>query len=123
MRFNSHDDAVKHLKKRPGVGTLALITTIKDGVDKHRLTLGCRVSGSNAKTVKSERGLSPKAWAVIRGVLELQSLCINDESLELFVLDYSDAFHMLPLDFDEQPFVQQRFVVKVFVWGVLRRAS
>ena len=96
MRFGFHEDAVSYLGKQPIVSKLALITTVKDGVGKHRLMLDRRVSGSNARTKKSERILLPKAWDIIRDVLEMQALCIHDESLELFVLNLSDAFYMLP---------------------------
>ena len=43
MRVETHEDAVRYLDNEPIVSKLALITTIKDGVEKHRLILDCRL--------------------------------------------------------------------------------
>ena len=91
------------MNTKPIVSYIALITTIEDGVEKHGLVLYCRMSGSNSRTLNSERILLPKAWDIIGGALGMQALCVDDEPLELFVLDFSDAFYMLPLGYDEQP--------------------
>ena len=53
----------------PTLSKLALITTMKDGVLKHRLILDCRVSGVNDHSHKIERVLLPSAWDIIHDTL------------------------------------------------------
>ena len=57
----------------PVLSKLALISTFKDGVWKHRLVLDCRVSGSNSATHKYERIILPRIWDVIRDSLNLKA--------------------------------------------------
>ena len=85
--------------KLPTLSKLALITTIKDGVLKHRLILDCRVSGVNDAAIKVERILLPSAWDVIHDTLAMQAKVIPSagETMKYLVCDFKDAFLMLPL--------------------------
>ena len=70
-QVSSLSEAKKIIGADPVVSKLALITTEKDGVLKHRLILDCCVSGTNSATTKYERIILPKAWDVIRDSLVL----------------------------------------------------
>mgnify|MGYP006875435449 CR=1 FL=1 len=56
----------------PVTSKLALITTEKDGVLKHRLILDCRVSGANDAASRFERILLPKAWDIVGSIMDLK---------------------------------------------------
>ena len=60
----------------PILSKLALITTIKDGVLKHRLILDCRVSGVSDAAIKVERILLPSAWGAIHDTLAMHAKVI-----------------------------------------------
>ena len=85
--------------KMPILSKLALITTIKDGVLKHRLILDCRISGVNDAAIKVERILLPSAWDVIHDTLSMHAKIIPKagEVMKYLVCDFKDAFFMLPL--------------------------
>ena len=64
-----------------------MITTEKNGVLKHRLILGCRVSGANDAAKRYERILLPKAWDVVAAIMDLKKRAGKQDIIELMVLD------------------------------------
>ena len=62
---------------------LALITTTKDGVLRHRLIFDCRVSGTNDRAVKHERIILPSAWDVVHGVLIMKAKSADTDEFYL----------------------------------------
>ena len=96
--FSSKRAAIQYLEgHKPVSSKLALVRNEKDGVVKCRLILDCRMSGSNDAARKRERVLLPKCWDIVRDVMALRKGCKRGESIFLFVLDFRDAFYMLPL--------------------------
>ena len=70
------------------------------------MILDCRVSGANDAAHRFERILLPKAWDIVSGVMHLHKRTSPGENVELLVLDYADAFYMLPLvDCEKRYFV------------------
>ena len=102
-QFDTYDAAVAYLSGREPVSSkLAVVKNVSDGVVKYRLILDCRVSGASDAAERRERNLLPKAWGIIRGIMALRKACCEGESVYLFVLEFKDAFYMLPLLSDER---------------------
>ena len=94
-------EAIRYLKgERPLVSKGALISKLKDGVLKHRLTLDSRTSGANDATHKWERILLPRAWDVVQDATNLKRAAVEqgeDPSIWHCLCDVSDAFLQDPL--------------------------
>jgi hypothetical protein len=95
--FALFDDVVKFVEGQPVISKLALITKIHATIAKRRLLLDCKVSGANSHTTQWERIILPLVSDVIQDSLDLASRCEGAEDISYFVLDFKDAFWMLPL--------------------------
>ena len=100
--FSNEHAAIAYLKSNPVVAKMALISKEKDGILKHRLILDCRVSGVNERATRNERIVLPRIWDAVRDGLELMLYGEAGHTLEFMVLDFKDAFYMLPLAHAEQ---------------------
>ena len=107
----------------PVTSKLALITTEKDGVLKHRLILDCRVSGANDAARRYERILLPKAWNVVAAIMDLKKRAGKQEIIELMVLDFSDAFYMLPLLPEERKYFAAHLGDSFYLWDRIAQGS
>ena len=107
----------------PVTSKLALITTEKDGVLKHRLILDCRVSGANDAAKRYERILLPKAWDVVAAVRDLKKRAGKQDIIELMVLDFSDAFYMLPLLPEERKYFVAHLGDSFYLWDRIAQGS
>ena len=107
----------------PVTSKLAVVTNISDGVIKYRLTLDARVSGSNDAAVRQERISLPKAWDIVRDIMALRKQCRRREDVYLFVLDFRDAFYMLPLLPSERRYFTAYHAGRWYVWGRVAQGS
>ena len=81
------------------------------------------MSGSNDAAFRSERILLPKAWDVVSGIMELQKRVVDGEVVEFVVLDFADAFYMLPLRGDERSYFTAQYRGEFFVWMRIAQGS
>lgn len=123
IKFPSIEEAETYLGSKAIVSKLALITTEKEGIVKHRLILDCRVSGSNDHTRKSERILLPRAWHVIKDALQLAAMKKDEEEITFAVCDFTDAFYMIPLHRDEQRYFVASHKGCIYVWRRIAQGS
>ena len=100
----------------PILSKLALITTCKDGVYKHRLILDCRISGSDDRAVNVERALLPGAWNVVHDTLMMKTKANQEYALRYLVLDFKDAFFMLPLRPEECRYYCSSYKGRYYIW-------
>ena len=100
----------------PILSKLALITTVKEGVLKHRLILDCRVNGVNDHALKVERIILPSAWDVIHDTLILRAKMKSGQRLCYMVLDFKDAFFMLPLWASECRYCASLYKGHYYIW-------
>ena len=73
------------------------IVKIKNGKTKKRVILDCKQSGVSRKTKRRYKVSLPKITDVVRDILVLLASRCQDEGIELFILDFSDAFWNVPL--------------------------
>ena len=115
--FSSYRDVKRFLRGRDPVSSkLAVVKNESDGIIKYRLILYCRVSGSNDAAERRERVLLPKAWDIIRDIMALRKNCKSHEEVFLFLLDFKDAFYMLPLLDEEYRYFTAFHDGKWYVW-------
>ena len=121
--FPDEQSAISYLEANPVVAKMALISKEKDGVLKHRLILDCRVSGSNERATRNERIVLPRIWDAIRDGLELMLYGEPGHTLDFMVLDFRDAFYMLPLAHAEQRYFSAFYKGRFYVWQRVAQGS
>ena len=91
--FDDYQTACRHIAADDLIySKLALITTTKDGIVKHRLILDLRVSGCNDAATKVERIILPSAWDVINNAMRVVARGGDSSNISFFVCDFRDAF-------------------------------
>ena len=103
----THLTAVTHQELTQFLGgeapILSKIGLIVKGAKK-RMILDTKESGLKHCSAKHQRVLLPRLLDAITQGLNLLSECGAEESVDWFVLDYSDAFWQVPLHPDERRF-------------------
>ena len=89
-----------------------MITKEKDGRIKRRLILDCKESKVNQKAGNGGKLLLPRTTDAIDDALFLMNQCSSGETIEWFVLDFTDWFYNVPLHPSER---------KHFTWSYKRR--
>jgi hypothetical protein len=127
------EDVVKRFGLAVTVSKLAAV--IKERPDKSikvRLIVDFLRSGVNALLKAGERVVLPRLRDVLRNIMWMQAKAEGGDDVELFVADFMDAFHTLPVSDEEKhlqvfmskPGVFEMFVTVIFgaktaplVWG------
>jgi hypothetical protein len=98
---------------------LGLVRKVKpDGSIKYRLVWDFRRSGVNETISQGERILLPSLLDVVRSA---RGLADRRSHLQIFFIgvDVSEAFHLIPLNEDEQALTAARFGNKLYIFKVL----
>ena len=91
----------------------------KLGRTKHRITLDCKKAGLTRSSKRSERTMLPRVSDAVSDIMELSE---TDMSLDLEVLilmgvlDFTDAFWMIPLHKSERRYFVTRIGDRYFVF-------
>ena len=107
----------------PYLSKLALITTSKDGVLKHRLILDFKMSGINDRATKTERIVLPSAWDVVHDSLAMSTRLRAGQHIKYLVLDFSDAFYMMPLWKGELRYCGAWYKGAYYIWLAIPQGS
>ena len=86
----------------PHFSRFGLIAKMKDGKVKKRIILDCLASGLWKRTKRRFRMILPRLTDVVQDLLILLSRCLPHEDVELFVVDFCDAFWNVPLAPEER---------------------
>ena len=109
--FSSLDELRSFLGEEPILNKIGLIVKSKNGKTKTRMILDTKVSNLKACSRKAQRVLLPRLLDAIVQGLENYSKCEQDESLDWFVLDFSEAFWQVPLEPSERRFFCCKLVI------------
>ena len=102
--FTSIEGLHNFLGEQPILNKIGLIVKTRNGVTKTRMILDTKVSNLKSCSKKSQRVLLPRLLdAVVQGLDNLSS-CTDRESVDWFVLDFSEAFWQIPLEPTERKF-------------------
>jgi len=99
--FDKFEDVVAFLGERPVLSKFGLVIRIRAGKRKARIILDSKSSGVSDTSAKSERIILPKLLDVVYDILNLLA---TGQEIELFVIDFSNAFWLLPLPVNERKF-------------------
>jgi len=118
--FDSYDELVMFLgNETPVFSEVHVITKVKNGRTKHRLILDCKKAGPTRSSRRAERSILPKVTDAVGDVMELSEADARDlvAMLILFgVLDFSDAFWVIPLQKSERRFFTTRIGSKSYMF-------
>jgi len=117
-QFDSEAELADFLGEHPVYSKFGMVTKIKANGIKKRLILDAKVSGVSGAASKLERIILPRLLDVAHNVLHLQA---EGRTVELFILDFADAFWLLPLAPCERKWFTARLRGKHFVY--LRNAQ
>ena len=128
--FNSLEEVRKYVGGDPVVSKLGVVVkwvwnpTMHEWKKKVRIILDNKESGVTAKAERTHRSTLPRASNAIKGILGLMEPSEwevgDDEEVELFIADVSDAFWLVPLHMSERRFFVARFRGR---WYVFKRTA
>ena len=119
LEFSSLRELRDFLGEEPILSKFGLVVKEKAGVTKKRLILDAKASGISDVASKRERVILPRILDVAQNMHKLQA--IRSEPVELFILDFADAFLLLPLAADERKWFTSKLRGKYFAF--LRNAQ
>ena len=93
-KLATHREVVEFLGEEPVLSKFGLVVKVRFDRIKKRLILDSKASGVSSEASKLERVLLPRMLDVAMDVL---ALLATGAEVELFVLDFADAFWLLPL--------------------------
>ena len=108
-KFNTLEECKSFVGGDPILSKLAMITKEKNGRIKRRLVLDCKRSGIVKASFLNKRILLPRIIDAVHDHLDLSAIAEPWEEVEMFILDFLDAFWQLPNHPEERRF----FVIKI----------
>ena len=111
-RFDTLDEVIRFLDgETPVLSRIGIITKLRGGKLRKRIVLDLKQSGLTSASAKTERVLLAKALDPIWDMLDLLADVgsVDPDNCEWLVLDFSDAFWMLPLHKAERRFFVAKF--------------
>ena len=100
--YPSLQSCTADLGAEPVLSRFGLIIKTKNGRVKRRIILDCKQSGLSMKTRRRFRIVLPRLTDAVRDILILMINKLPPESIEEFVLDFTDAFWAIPLAKEER---------------------
>ena len=101
--------------QKPILNKIGIIDKIRDGIRKRRLILDTKASRLKEHSRKNQRVILPRLLDAILSVLALMALmqpADEESSIELFVLDFADAFWQIPIGASERRFFGAQLTIK-----------
>jgi len=111
--FDTLEDTIAFLGEAPVMSKFGMITRMRAGKLKKRIILDSASSGVSDYATKPERLILPRLLDVAMDVLVLMS---DGDEVELTVLDFADAFWLLPLAPEERRWFVSKFRGKYYVF-------
>ena len=97
LEQTSHEELVRSYGADYTVSDFCVVTKEKQGKAKKRLILDLKRSGVSNRTRKTHRITLPRLSDLIQDILQLLATCSAEQKVEVFVLDFANAFWQIPL--------------------------
>lgn len=124
--FDSLENCTHFLNgESPVLSKLGMITKIKNEKTKRRLILDCRRSGISDGSCLRERIVLPRLTDVVNDVIDLFGILdkSTDDEIEIFIIDFTDAFWHIPLKHSERRYYTCKYGTKFLVFFMLAQGS
>ena len=102
--FATLDECEKYLGRKPVLSRFGCIKRVKNGRTKRRIILDLKQSHVTKCTKKSHCALLPKMIDLIADALDMAVECSDQELVEFPILDFIDAFWLVPLNRRERKY-------------------
>ena len=107
------------IDERIPLNKLGLVSKVRsDGATKHRLVWDLRRSGVNQELHQGQCIVLPRFKDLVNDVLEVAQLNPSN-SIQFTVVDFSDAFHLMPVHKDEIKYQTVVFNEEIYAFKVL----
>ena len=109
MAFDSREQLTGYVEGSPPhtpiLNKIGLIVKTRNGITKARTILDTKQSGVKRMTAKTERVTLPRLFdAILRLLFLLASVTTPEIAVNVFVLDFSDAYWQMPLRDDKRKY-------------------
>jgi len=116
--FGTYEELVDFLDgETPVISDVHVITKVRAGRTKHRIILNCRKAGLTRSSQRAERSILPR---VTDAVADVMGLSLNESLgallIQLGVLDFADAFWLIPLHRRERRYFTTKIGDKFFAF-------
>jgi len=111
--YTSLEEVERVLGEKPILSKFGLVIKMRNGKLKRRLILDSKSSGVSIYASKRERVILPRLLDIIFDIL---GLMVNSDEIDLFVLDFADAYWLMPLPPEERRWFVSKLRNKYFVF-------
>ena len=116
LAFDDLDSCRRYLGADPVISKLGCITRRRFGKTKRRLILDSKRSGVSRAAGVAYRSVLPRVLDLVFDTLEMMVDIPSDEDILFMVLDFIDAFWLLPLSQLERRYFVARLRGRYLVW-------
>ena len=121
--FNSINEVQNYLGQRPVLSKVGVITKIVGNKMKKRVIVDSLRSSVSDSTTKPERSVLPRVLDVVDDFMVQRLSAYHKESTDFVVLDFTSAFFIIPLAWEERRFFLIRLRGKFFVFKVCAQGA
>ena len=121
--FQKWQQVIDFVEDTAVLSKIGIIRKVVNGVTKLRVIVDSKQSGVSKATDKSERTVLPRITDVVQDSLWHLSHHSDEERTEYFILDFSDAFFIVPLHPRERRHFVVKFRGKYYVFLVLPQGA
>ena len=119
--FDSIEEVQHYLGQKPVLSKVGLLTKVVGDKVKKRVIVDSHRSGVSDGTTKPERSVLPRVLDAVDDFMVQRRSATRDASTDFVVLDFTSAFFIIPLAWEERRFFVIRLRGKFFVFKVCAR--
>ena len=123
LSFDTYEEVCNYLKSKPILSKFGVISKWKDGAWKHRIIMDSNRSGVTGNSRRTHRLILPRATDAVSDALGLSMNLPPGHSLEQFILDFVDAFWIVPNAKAERKFFVGKVRNKYLVYRCTAQGS
>ena len=97
LAYRTREECKAAIGAEPLLSRFGLLIKWRDGKCKKRVILDCKQSGLSKRTRRRYKVMLPRVTDAVRDALKLLANRLPLEQLEIFILDFKDAFWSIPL--------------------------
>ena len=120
---NSIEEVQNYLGEKPVLSKVGVLTKVIRDKLKKRVIVGSHRSGVSSSTTKPERSVLPRVMDTVDDFMIQRQFAAHGASTDFVVLDFTSAFFIIPLAWEERRFFVIRLRGKFFVFKVCAQGA